>query len=104
MEKNKNVMRLSGCALGVAFGITWGLGMFLLALCNINGNLGAPLLSILGSVYVGFAGTLKGAVIGLLWGLLEGFIFGVLVAVIYNFILNHCSCRSCKSCCNNKCE
>ena len=43
MEKNKNTIQLSGCALGVAFGLTWGLGMFLLGLCN---NYGIYLLSI----------------------------------------------------------
>jgi len=101
MEKNKNTIQLSGCALGVAFGLTWGLGMFLLGLCNIRGDWGGPLLDLLSSIYFGFNGTFKGSVIGLLWGLFDGFIFGVLVALIYNFVVNHCSCRSCKSSCSH---
>ncbi len=98
MEKNKQAIKLSGCALGVAFGLTWGFGLFLLAISNIHGDWGGQLLDLLSSVYVGLSGSFKGALIGLLWGLFEGFIFGLIIGIIYNWVVTHCSCRSCKSC------
>lgn len=105
MEKHKEIIKLSGCALGIAIGLTAGLGMFLLALVNIHDGAGSQLLDLLSSLYPGFTNTFKGAMIGLLWGCLNGFIHGFLIAFIYNFVVHHCSCRSCcKSSCRSKSE
>lgn len=105
MEKHKDNIRLSSCALGIALGLTLGVGMFLLAICNIHGEVGNQLLDLLSAVYPGFTNTFKGAVVGLLWGSFNGFIHGFIIALIYNFIIRHCSCRSCcKSSCRSKSE
>jgi len=105
MEKNKEHIKLSGCALGIAIGLTAGLGMMLLALANMHGEAGSQLLDLLSSVYPGFTNTFKGSIIGLLWGCFNGFIHGFLIAVIYNFVVRHCACRSCcKSSCRSKSE
>jgi hypothetical protein len=98
MKKQNNTQstnKLSCCALGVAFAVTWGLAMFLLGLINMRCDWGSALLDVLSSVYIGFDFTLKGAFIGLLWGLLDGFIFGLLIALIYNFCICHCACKFC---------
>jgi hypothetical protein len=98
MDKGKKcVTRLSSCGLGVAFGVTWGLGVFLLGIFNIYGDWGGALLDVLSSLYIGFDYTIKGAFIGLLWGLAEGFICGTLIGCFYNLCLKHCPCKSCKS-------
>ncbi len=99
MEKHqKSNSRLSSCALGVAFGVTWGMAIFLLGLFNIYGDWGGALLDTMSSLYIGFDYTIVGAFIGLLWGLVEGFICGALIAYIYNLCVKHCPCKSCKSC------
>lgn len=103
MEKHKDGFRLSGCALGIALGITWGLGLFVLGVFNIRGDWGGQLLDLLSSIYLGFNSTFIGACIGFLWGLFEGFVSGVIIALVYNFVIAHCSCRSCsKSSCRHK--
>ncbi|MCP4762111.1 MAG: hypothetical protein GY870_10030 [archaeon] len=86
--------KLNSFALGMALGLTWGLGMLLLGLCHEWFTLGRPLIKALGSIYIGFKGTYSGAFIGLFWGLIDGFIGGFIIGFLYNKFV--CYCPVCK--------
>lgn len=89
--------RLSLCGLGVAFGVTWGLGLFVLGLLSTYLGWATPWVELFSSIYIGFASTFIGSLIGGAWGLLDGFITGVIVAFIYNLCVKCCGCSSCKA-------
>ncbi len=98
MDKSKKyVNKLSCCSLAMAFGGTWGLGIFLLGIFNIYGDWGGSLLDVLSSLYIGFDYSIKGAFVGLLWGLAQGSICGALIAFFYNLSMKYCPCKSCRS-------
>jgi hypothetical protein len=76
-------MRLDKVALGLAAGILWGAGIFLLTLwCHYRG--GGNTLILLKQVYLGYSVSLPGAFIGLVWGFVDGFLGGWLLAWLYN--------------------
>lgn len=77
--------------LGMALGMTWGLGCLALGLLAMYCDWGAGIVEMLGSFYVGYAATLMGSVIGAVWGFVDGFIIGFLIAFFYN------RCMGCKS-------
>ena len=54
---------LSIKGLGLALGLTWGAGLFLLGLAGSLGW-GRPLVEVLGSVYLGYGPSLNGSLIG----------------------------------------
>lgn len=96
-EKNNSPLpRLSACALGVAAGITWGLGLLILAILAKYLDIGGALVNAIATVYIGFNLTPLGMLIGICWGLLDGFITGFIFALIYNFALKHCFCKRCR--------
>ena len=50
------------------------------------------MVSVISSVYVGYAPTFGGAIVAIIWGFfIDGFISGVILAAIYN-----CCARKCK--------
>jgi hypothetical protein len=77
-------MRLRPVAFGLAFGIIWGLCVFIMAIIGIWSSWCGELMRVLSSLYVGTASTWLGAIIGLVWGFVDGFIGGWLVALLYN--------------------
>ncbi len=77
-------MRLKPVAFGLAFGIIWGLCVFIMAIVGIWSDWCGDMLKVLSSLYVGTAPTGLGAIIGLIWGFVDGFIGGWLVALLYN--------------------
>ena len=76
--------RLGVISLGLALGITWGGGMFLLGLAAAFFDWGMPLVLILSSVYIGYAPSFVNSVTGAVWGFVDGFIGGALIAWLYN--------------------
>lgn len=89
--------KLHPVRLGIALGITWAIGMFLLGLCSWHFNFGVDLLDIMASLYPGFAPSLMGSLMGALWGFVDFFITGLLIGFFYNW----CACWCPKSdCCN----
>ena len=76
--------RLNVKALGLAFGIAWAGGLFLLGLCSMIWGWGLKWVELIGAFYVGYQATLPGSVIGAVWGFFDAGIFGVLVAWLYN--------------------
>lgn len=78
-------------SLGLALGITWGVGLFVLAWLSIIFSWGTPMLAVFASFYIGYDHTVVGSFLGLFWGFLDGFVGGVVIAWLYNLIHGKCS-------------
>ncbi len=79
-------MKLNVLALGLAFGLIWGLGLFILTwwIILFDGQTGET--TIIGLVYRGYSITAVGSVIGLIWAFFDGAIGGVIFAWLYNLL------------------
>lgn len=77
-------MKLDVRAFGIAVGLIWGFGLFVLTwwIMAFEGATGDP--TFIGLVYRGYAISPVGSVIGLVWGLVDGFVGGVIFAWLYN--------------------
>ena len=75
-------MKLRVRALGMAVGIVWGLGVFLMTLWMIW--FGKDQIALFKNIYPGYASTYLGAFAGFIWGFVDGLISGALVAWLYN--------------------
>jgi hypothetical protein len=75
-------------AVGVALGITCGLGLFLLTAYHVmlleGSNEPQPNLWLLEHYFVGYTVTWGGALIGFFWGLVVGFVVGWFAAFLRN--------------------
>jgi hypothetical protein len=71
---------------GLACGITWALGLILLAFFSLSMDWGTDVLLLLGSAYKGYDASLTGAIVGAIWGFLDGLIGGYVFAWIYNYL------------------
>ena len=71
-------------AVGLAFGIMWGMAMFLLGIMAMFLDRGTVLLEAISSLYIGFNPTWLGSVTGGFWGLVDGGIGGLVFAWLYN--------------------
>jgi hypothetical protein len=79
---------LSQKAFPLALGCTWAIGLAALALiAMVHGSYGKTVISILSSVYLGYAPTVPGIVIGALWGFVDGYIGGYIFTWFYNYFL-----------------
>lgn len=90
--------KLHPVRLGIALGLTWAIGMFLLGLSAWLFNYGTNLLGTLASIYRGFSPTLVGSFIGAGWGFVDLFITGLLIGWFYN-----CGCCPKKCCDSGEC-
>ncbi len=79
--------KLNANAMGLALGVLWALGAFIIVLLAIYGDYGTPWVALMGSVYLGVEPTLTGALIALPWAFVDGFIGGYLIAWLYNKFL-----------------
>ena len=77
-------MKLNVLALGLTFGIIWGIGVFCLAWWVMAFEGATHDLLVLGHIYRGFDVSPQGAFVGLIWGLVDGFVGGSLIAIVYN--------------------
>lgn len=79
-------MKLNVKAFAVAFGITWGVGLFILTwwLIAFEGATGE--VTFIGRLYRGYNISPLGSLIGLGWGLVDGAIGGAIFAWLYNLI------------------
>ncbi len=70
--------------MALAFGIVWGVGLFILTWWIIltSGATGEP--TLIGRVYLGYRIDAVGSLIGLLWGFFDGLIGGAIFAWLYN--------------------
>lgn len=81
-------MKLNVKAFGLAFGLVWGFGLFLLTwwIMAFDGPTGE--VTMIGRVYRGYSITPVGSMIGLGWGLLDGLVGGLIFAWLYNLLLS----------------
>ena len=84
MTQNLPKASLGVVSLGLAIGIAWALGAFLLGLMAGVFDWGVPVVAVLSSVYVGYSPSFVGSVTGAVWGFVDGFIGGVVIAWLYN--------------------
>jgi len=79
-------MKLHVYNLGLAIGISVGLGMLVLGLIGWLFGAWTTAIDLTATAYKGFAPTFTGSLIGAVWGFFDGFIGGVLIAWIYNLL------------------
>jgi hypothetical protein len=79
-------MKLNAKALGLAFGIIWGVAILIVTFVSMwtNYSYGRDFLNGLVSIYPGFSISYGGAILGLIYGFVDGFIFAWLLAMLYN--------------------
>lgn len=79
-------MKLSIKGLALAFGITWGVGLFVWTLLNAVTDIewGLDALNLMVGMYPYFEVTVPGAFVGLVAGFIDGLICGALIGWIYN--------------------
>lgn len=81
-------MKLHAPALGLAFSLLWGLGVFVMTWWMLLFGTAQPGEQvILSKLYLGYTVSGAGSVIGLVWGLVDGLIGGLIFAWLYNAIL-----------------
>ncbi len=79
-------MKLNVRAFALAFGIWWGVGLFILTwwVIAVGGATGEP--TFLGRIYLGYEISPLGSVVGLAWGFADGLVGGAIFAWLYNVI------------------
>lgn len=77
-------MKLNIAAFALAFGIWWGVGVFIATWWLIAMGGEAPML--LDHFYYGYSVTPLGSVVGLVWGFICGTICGGILAWLYNIL------------------
>jgi uncharacterized membrane protein YdjX (TVP38/TMEM64 family) len=80
--------RLSRVALGLAFGILWGLVVLIVGLIAHFADYGTPFVNSMGVLYIGYGPSILGSIIGGVVGFIDAFIGGFLLAWIYNLFAN----------------
>ena len=87
-------MKLNVKAFALAFGLIWGLGLFVLTWWIIMFEGASGEVPFLGWLYRGYAISPEGSVIGLVWGLVDGTIGGAIFAWLYNVFAACCKKES----------
>ena len=79
-------MKLNVRAFAVAFGLWWGVGLFLGTwwVIAMSGPTGEP--TFLARIYIGYEISPLGSIIGFVWGAIDGLIAGAIFAWLYNTI------------------
>jgi len=90
--------KLSVCGFSIATALTSGLMVFILGLMAAYLDIGTPYVTLLGSVYKGYAATYAGSLIGAGWAFACGLISGFFFSIFYNIVLKCCCCCHCKAC------
>ena len=87
---NNTQHRLSVIGLGLGFGISWALGIFLMGVVAGLWGWGMGMVNLYSQVYVGYGPSFLGGLIGGVWGFVDFFIFGVVAAFVYNIFVKCC--------------
>ena len=77
-------MNLSIKGMAIAFGLVWGISLFVITWWIIFLEGSSNTATFIGKFYIGYSLTPAGSVIGLLWGVLDGAIGGAMFAWLYN--------------------
>jgi hypothetical protein len=83
-----SLLRLNARAWGIAFGLLFGLGLFIATnvLVLKGGPVVGPHLSLLGNFLPGYRVTFTGSLIGFVYLFVIGYGFGRVVGEVYNYI------------------
>ena len=81
-------------SLGLAVGIAWAAGMFLLGMAGALFDWDVAVIAVMSSVYIGYSPSFVGSVAGAVWGFVDGFVGGAVIAWLYNFFVNRQAHRS----------
>ena len=84
MARNQKHATLGVISFGLAVGVTWALGVFILGVMAAAFGWGVPLVALLASLYIGFGPTFVGGIAGALWAFVDGLVAGLLIAWLYN--------------------
>ena len=76
--------KLNTLAFSLACGLTWSMGVLMLALLSMWTPMGGAVIRLLGDIYIGTASTWRGALIGFLWAFADGFIGALVFVLLYN--------------------
>jgi hypothetical protein len=87
MAMNERHATLGVISLGLALGMSWAIGVFVLGIAAWLFGWGVGVAGALASLYIGYGPSFVGAVAGAVWGFADGFIFGVMIAWFYNRFL-----------------
>jgi len=77
-------MNLNIKAMSIAFGLVWGISIFVITWCIILLEGSSDTATFIGKFYIGYSLTPVGSLIGLMWGIIDGAIGGVMFGWIYN--------------------
>ena len=77
-------MNLNIKAMAIAFGLVWGISIFVITWCIILLEGSSDTATFIGKFYIGYSLTPVGSLIGLMWGIIDGAIGGVMFGWIYN--------------------
>lgn len=85
-----STQRLSPVALGLAFGVTWGVSVLIMGLVAYYLTIGTGFVVAMGTLYVGYEASIIGSLIGGVIGFVDAFIGGLVIAWLYN-LFSRCS-------------
>lgn len=88
--------KLSVCGFSIATALVSGLGVLILGLMATFVDIGGAYVTVVGSVYKGYAATAGGSLIGGIWAFFNGLICGFFFSLFYNGCIRRCHCSSCK--------
>ena len=77
-------MNLNIKAMAIAFGLVWGISIFVITWYIILLEGPSDTTTFIGKFYIGYSLTPVGSLIGLMWGIIDGAIGGVMFAWLYN--------------------
>jgi hypothetical protein len=88
VELHRTLLRLNAQAWGIAFGLLFGLGLFIATnfLVVRGGPVVGPHLALLGNFLPGYSVTFVGSLVGFVYFFVLGYGFGRLVGEVYNAI------------------
>lgn len=89
------------CKVAVSFGIANAVGMLILGLLGAFCGYGVAMISVISSIYPGYAPTIVGSFIGAFWGFLDILLFFLIAGLVYRG-LSCCCCNKCN--CPSTCE
>jgi len=77
-------MNLNIKAMAIAFGLVWGISLFVITWFIILLEGSSDTTTFIGKFYIGYSLTPVGSLIGLMWGIIDGAIGGVMFGWLYN--------------------
>ncbi|MGA8573609.1 MAG: bacteriophage holin [Desulfobaccales bacterium] len=88
LKTRKEVTDMEKCnikALAVAIGALWSFSVLLLGWMAAFGW-GREIVTVLASLYLGYAPTFLGGIVGAIWAFIDGAIAGAIIAWVYNLV------------------